>query len=659
MKTKTKGIPGPKNYFTGGALLGLAGNAAQQLLSIGNYQANPNDDPYKVDWGNVLSSGGVGIVSELIKKHRDEQQRRKMVMSATPGAYNNGGPIYMPTITNPKVSNTTQPVIQPSMVINGLLGNMTVALPKQREAASHSKSRERFRERAMGGDIALSDSAVQIQGSPNQVDGNYYPTKNVRLDHNEVVKDNFVYSNRLADEKTGQSYARLAQRIEAASGKAQLRLKHSPYDPISQNTIAINQRAMASLAGAQENQASAAGLRGGGNGFAAGGQMGDPVYMLVEGKNSQMGINRGIYYDPSTDKFLGRDAFGAYYPVDYQRGAAWKQTNENNIAAHKQQYFPEQANNAPYNTLDDMLTGMDLAMKPRATAPAPQTTIQPRLRGPQGKPNPAAPTAAQPNGTYPGPYSGKDAYLDLLVNQNTDKYTMSPVEPLNMLQRQVSTSVGVGQVTPQIKRTTATTPTIPGVANTANPNAQDRQNKRGLIMGDVLQGVEVLSKFAQLSGGPEKEKPYYDETAITKNTYDPNQALYQNQRNYDGALSGLNSGSINSRRAYANSMLASKLNADNQTLSQYNQMNKAALTEYENRVASQRRYNVAQTVYTNDINAQNRAAYQQATDVAFNSLGNFGQALNQRKQTYAQLNIMKSLYPEVYQRIYAAANGNQ
>jgi len=917
MKTKSQ-----KKYFSGGAIssvVGLATNAAQQLLSVSSYEADATQDPYKVNWGNVVSSGGIGLISELLKKKKDERQRAQMVLSATPGAYNNGGPIYKPIITNPKISNTTQPITQPSTVLNGLLGNMTAALPKQRGTASYSKSRDRFRERATGGpvggptkidttntgffgddanqrhrptpqrnpkplkfigvetdpqyqqkflkalgresgwqnssgklgnnpanfdkigsvdnyvfiqnsfspseifvhdtksnkyasvpiadidvlskdfnigskshgtpqkkkfstgfatggDIELSDSAFQVQGNPNQVDGNYYPTKNVRLDHNEVVKNRFVYSNQLTDPKTNQSFASLARLSEIAAGKAEKRLKTTPYDSISQNTIEFANKANQSLATTQEGVATRLGLRGNTNSYATGGSMdpGDPEYpyMLVE--QQKMGLYTGTYYDPYKDRFLKRDRMGEYSVISDAGPGLRNKLSREAIEQHKQQYpinaQTQQANTpriqetvdfedpianlknqlsfqlrepsgpttqysaknpAPYMLLEKRNMGLYTGnyydpytdrflkrdrmgeytviedagpgLRNKLTRAAieqhkrkyPMENTQTQWKVPDGTPlssqgqiipytkepvspntkEPVSPNTKEPvKGALPPTQSAgvpqsrartvaetsptntlgvlrmpEDGSLDnsfgVLANQGL---TMKPFEQLPMTNNKVES----------IRKTTGTTSPSEALKVLNNTTGQQRTGSaEKFTIGDALQGVEVLSKFGQLAGGPEREKAQYDNTSITKRIFDPTQALYQSQRSFDSSLSNLEVGSINARRAFANRMLATKLNADSQVATQYGQMNAGALTEYEGRISNQRRYNNAQTQTTNEINAQNRAAYKEAVDTAFNSLGNFGQALNAKKQGYDQIQILKSMYPEVYKRILNSYGG--
>jgi hypothetical protein len=106
-------------------------------------------------------------------------------------------------------------------------------------------------------------------------------------------------------------------------------------------------------------------------------------------------------------------------------------------------------------------------------------------------------------------------------------------------------------------------------------------------------------------------------------------------------------------------MYASKLDQDSDILTKYNQMNQSARSQYEARTADQRRYNITQTVGTNDINARNRAAYKEAVDVALNSVGNLGKGLNEKRTAYDSLAVLQKMYPDVYARIMAEQQKTQ
>lgn len=143
------------------------------------------------------------------------------------------------------------------------------------EAGEYDNYRRRF---ATGGDMKLSDSSFLVNGNPSVTDGNFYPQLNAKLDHGEVVKDNFVFSNKLRDPQTNVTYAKLAQPVEKSTGKAEKFMKRFQNDAFSKNTVMQNNKFLDSLSNKQEMLATAMGLRQNEQpmGYAAGGKMDDP-----------------------------------------------------------------------------------------------------------------------------------------------------------------------------------------------------------------------------------------------------------------------------------------------------------------------------------------------------------------------------------------------
>lgn len=191
---------------------------------------------------------------------------------------------------------------------------------------------------------------------------------------------------------------------------------------------------------------------------------------------------------------------------------------------------------------------------------------------------------------------------------------------------------------------------VPPTATPPIDNANQDYNVP-FTAGDALQAVAVGSKFFQALSPVEVEPTRSNTAPISRETYDPRSSLYQNQRNFQNSVNSLQAGSLNTRRAIANQALSSKLNADSQVLDRYNQMNVAAGTQYEQRLGQRQAENIGYANYASDLNARNRAARANNLDVAFNSLGYFGQGLNQKKQAKDALNVYKQLFPNVSKNV--------
>lgn len=611
---------------------------------------------------------------------------------------------------------------------------------------------------ATGGTVSqpLNSSSFQVQGNPGKTDGNYYPQMNAKLDHNEVVKSNFVFSEKLKHPGTNKSFAEEAKKIEKAIGFAERKLKRNPSDQESMNTIKYNNKLSSELAATQENLASLMGLRnndgstvqsaamGGVLKYAEGGPT-NPVYMRVPAPGNRK--YKDVYFDPYNNKYLTRNDDGSYNVLTGDNATEMARNYPMDpaaIQAHIQQYPGPPAPNKMLPTKWDAMSNDEVSQayaemasgKMEVDPEIEQVLLDRGLVNSNAGGVPAPPAVPTSTGTTPtteaggGSGTGKQANTsgatgdpftrqfqtdfnrmgDLLqatlapsdyanymktgkLPKKFNKLTVDGIpgpkttaareninEVMDMagrrLQRQPEMDPNAAQAAgselgasyqPQGNRPNAVgfrdpnagqaaipftqvPPVVPGTTNT-----NDKLSK--WTVGDGLQGIDVLSKFGQLIGGPEKEKAYFDTAPISKEVYDPRAALYQNQRGFQNTLNNTDVGSINTRRAVAGQLYSSKLNADNQTLAQYNQLNNQATTQYEQRLSQRQQYNNSQNVYTDDINARNRGAYKNAVQNAFTSLGNFGEAMNTKKQSYDALGILKVQYPDVYKRIIGGMNG--
>lgn len=267
-----------------------------------------------------------------------------------------------------------------------------------------------------GGDIQLSSNAFQVKGNPNVTDGNTYNYGGtpIALDHNEVVSNNFVYSEDLTNPLTKKSYASMAKLYEKAKGKAEKKLKRTPYDEQAKATVNYSEQSLDSLAKQQETQATLMGLRDNSNSYQSGGdihinpknkgkftasasragmgvqefashvlankedysstqvkranfarnashwkhQTGGPIYMNTPETN--------VYYNPYDNNFLRRDTTtGSYTPTTWNQGNL---PTVNLIAQHLKQYpaqtFKTQTTPVPSNSF-----------APRPTIPGLEQTL--------------------------------------------------------------------------------------------------------------------------------------------------------------------------------------------------------------------------------------------------------------------------------------------
>jgi len=184
---------------------------------------------------------------------------------------------------------------------------------------------------------------------------------------------------------------------------------------------------------------------------------------------------------------------------------------------------------------------------------------------------------------------------------------------------------------------------------------QDASAGRSMFTtGDYIQMAASAASFAPLLQGPQRETPYLDNTQITKQAFDVNPQLYQSGRSYRNAVNSIDTQSPNLRRALQNSMYAQKINQDDQILERYQGLNNQARQQYEANLSNQRRFNIGQTVQTNDLNRRNEGAYNTSLDNAFRTVSNFGKGMNEKQQGQDVMNLFRTQYSDVYDRIIKA-----
>lgn len=609
---------------------------------------------------------------------------------------------------------------------------------------------------ATGGDIQLSQDAFQVKGNPQVTDGNYYPHLNAKLDHNEVVKDNFVFSDKLVNPSTGNKFSEDAKKLEKNIAKSEMKVTKFK-DRIAAKTAAHQQRMSYELRETQESTATLLGHRNPDGStkqpgqYATGGPT-DPPYMVIDPQYN-------IFYDPYRDTVLRRDANGNYVGVGLNDSYLYKRPSQAEISRHLSNYPDPNKESGPVKTLsqflDDKLYGQGVyasdktvtkpLIKEQVTVPAttpstnsskaksstssskssgslsedpktieafqrwynslPDSGKKLNIDGKWGKETEQAykntseqfltdtgrnlvpgdmfrgqstPISDQRYVDYTPKMSPEGKLLDATLESKYIPYTDKPLNTLPNRMLNLETRVPgaidplTGERQPDLLEATPGT----SIANRLSPQLEAlkaaKENAAPVVarpvtraiggtgyqtpftVGDAMQAVDVASKFGMLIGGSEREKVYADTTPIDKASFDVRPQLYQSQRNLSNYMSSVDTSNINLRRSLFNQAYANKLNTDSQTLAQYQQMNNAATTDYQNRLSNRRRFNIGQRTYTDNINAANRGQYLNTVQNAFTSLGNFGQALNQKVVANDTMNIYSKIYPNTYSSIAEA-----
>lgn len=669
-----------KHCATGGNLDPYSMLAAQGTQLAGDYMSALNYKPQlgaeksQKDYAQEIimkgiQGGGIYAIPSIIRMYKD----KNTIVSGSPGQYQQGGPIQTSTRTNVNrrpiyvdgISHANQNIMNipsPQPLPNPLdqLGIFNTPRPQSQVpypiminevGSSKSKAKDRFREKATGGrldedanpndadDKQLSNNSFQVKGNPNETDGNSYPELNANLDHNEVVdsKAKFVFSDDLKMPGSKRSFAQEAKPLYSKVGKLETR-----FDPISNATKEQLNKQINNLAMTQEQLATSLGLRNNQSQNAANGGVlinyrmrqspplvEAPQYYATGGplpwegfgvKEFQQWANQQGYIDPTTKK-----------PI----------TVDNSWGPTTQAAFSQLG-----NTFASQLGLTNQGGTYKRNSPLLINNNAQGLSVPTGENQYQSLDANRPNWMAPAAPQNKPIYID------------TPEGPVDISELEGRQPVAEA-IKDRARRIGITTTLEPQTGSLDTPSQTASLGKdytQGFTPGDILQGIEVGSKFFNIAQGAEKERQLVNTTPISRTGYDVQSPLYQNQRNYQNSVNGIGSASAPQRRALANQLLATKLNADNQVMSQYQNMNNEATVNYENRVSNQRQQNIASAFRTNDLNAANRGAYDQAQQNAFTSLGNYGEAINNRKMSLAALQLLKSRYPDVYASVMGGLN---
>ncbi len=173
--------------------------------------------------------------------------------------------------------------------------------------------------------------------------------------------------------------------------------------------------------------------------------------------------------------------------------------------------------------------------------------------------------------------------------------------------------------------------------------------------GDLFQFGAVGAQVAgTLLDKPEKQQAYLDRSQITKQVYNPSRAYNENQYASNAAgMSAANNYSSAGVTSALQNINANKYRANAQITTQYDQMNKEAEVNYEQRRADQSRFNQQARLTSDVANQQNRAAYTNNIYSALESVNNLGAGLNQRETQLKGLEWLAQVDPEAYKAVMA------
>lgn len=466
--------------------------------------------------------------------------------------------------------------------------------------------------------VLNSGTGFQVKGNPEQVDGNYYPQYNAMLDHNEVVMDmedgTYVFSDSLTPKGGTESYAKMAAKHLKAIKASEKLLERRPSDEASKSTVQKSYAILETIKANQEALAHSKGLRN---------PDGTPKQSTIQYKN---GGRMKCKYGGMIKKYVaGGPLPGLATPDQVFAFQQWYNKN-NPTSTIKVDGIagPTTTNLYKKNMEQFAIDGVGALNPNNKTFAAPDAATDRLMQ--VDKVMPSTEVKADPmnviGSNIMDPYTGQP----LTFEQEAAAYEA------NNAPRNPITNTGQGD-------------TIFNSEGTNTASATQRY-QTPFTFGDALKVGELVGKFSETLRPAEVEMGNYDSTRITQQSYDPRASIYQADRNFANARNSLDVRNQGQRNATLNSFLANTTNATNNVLNQYQGMNNQALSQYEQSVANQQRYNNQERGRVQTANSMNRAALDSARQNVFTSVGQFGEDLNRKKYAADQVNLMSVLFPE-------------
>lgn len=490
----------------------------------------------------------------------------------------------------------------------------------------------------------ISPNAVEVTGAPNVTDGNSVNVNGTQInaDHGEVIDSSkgIVFSDLLFDPRTGKKFSDEAKKIEKATNK----LKGDSV--INQSTAKALDRNKMNLFGMQEKVATALGFRNQDGStvqpqsHATGGSIADILtFHSNPNKTDSNGIKIGSHSHVKHSKnrtessaapsfaYGGRYAIGGT-PQPLTPQSEWLKGPWDNPADFNTAFVANQTRLAP------------------GTKAMPGSNL---IGGDLRNPNRPPYLDVTDYAGYDPKNQGSASNLFPEINPPVRDRSEQQLNPLPMLQRGVkppTTAAG------QLKD-------VQDLGIKTDPGFYPDPSKgNGLGLGDYLQlGSAGASLLGAVLDTPETQKLYTNNAPITNQQFDPSRALMNNTFTTNAARQDLtNTYSASGANANLQNLYANKFKADADTTTHYDQMNKQATTDYENRLGQRTAENNQMRYHTDDVNMANRATYMNNIYGALATVNQVGAGFNKGETGKMALKYLMQIDPEASKWVLGGGN---
>ncbi len=180
-------------------------------------------------------------------------------------------------------------------------------------------------------------------------------------------------------------------------------------------------------------------------------------------------------------------------------------------------------------------------------------------------------------------------------------------------------------------------------------------------IGDYMQwGAAAGSVALAALDTPETQNLYQNTAPITQQQFSPSRALLQNQFSTNAARAALtNTYSSSGANANLQNLHANKFRADSGVVTQYDQMNKQATTDYEARLGQRQAENNQNKYQTDNMNSANKAAYTNNIYGALSTISNVGAGLNKGESYNQALKYLMMIDPQAAEWVRAGNDPNE
>lgn len=166
--------------------------------------------------------------------------------------------------------------------------------------------------------------------------------------------------------------------------------------------------------------------------------------------------------------------------------------------------------------------------------------------------------------------------------------------------------------------------------------------------GERLEMMEALSKAGMLLQGYDRQPLYQNQAPITRQQFDPQNALMQQQYAANAARQGIqNSSTGASQMANLQNLSANQMRAAGQVQTQYDQMNQQARSQYEQRLAQRQQENIGYKYATDQIRQQDESAYWNQFRDVMTGIGNMGREKVAVEENEKAVKLLISSYPDL------------